>query len=215
MSVDLASVDPAVVSTQAKAAPKAAAPTFPPPTGVIIRDDPEALDSFNAETHVAVKCTDDCVVFLPKESALNIPFIADQAKADPKNVTVKFRGSVVVAINHWIEKKGVDGKPSVAFARPILHTDICMLLEDEWEKNFVRTVLLTTVENCTLVLNAAEKTGLTQLQEFALVSLSCALRGKTEGELMHALGRIENFGDEDLEAVDRAYPWFKEVTAAH
>jgi hypothetical protein len=214
---DLSAVDPAIVSTSTKIPSSKATPSFPP-SAVIIREDVEAaLENFNWDTHVAIKSTEEnSLVSIPRDSALKLPFVADKLKDAGKSpITLPFKASAIVAINHWIEKKGLGGKATVTFPKPLLHTDVAMITEDDWEKHFAHSVLLTSVQNCIVVLNAAEKLGLAHLQEFCIAALSCALRGRTETELCAAFGRVDPFTPEELSAVDVVYPWFPQITAAH
>lgn len=219
--MDPAAVDPAILQSQTKTSTttggaQRAAPSFPP-TAVIIKDDPEAaLESFNWESHVAVSCAEDSVlVSLPKASAEKIPIISQQiAAGDNKAAAFDFRSSALVAVNHWVEKKGVEGKSTVEFPTPCLHTDICMLLNDDWEKHFARSVLLTSAENAIAVINAAEKMGLAHLHNFAIVALSCHLRGKTEMGILQSLNKADPYPQQQLDDVSKAYPWFDEMTKA-
>lgn len=175
-------------------------------------------------THIVVHTTvDNEYVAVPRASAKNIPTLtvpaepaaptAEGEKAAPGIVDLDgVYSGALVAINQWIEKKGVTGASVVAFSNPVTHTEIAQITTDEWEKDFSKH-LLKSGEAIIGCINFAEKNKMAGLQQFAIVALSCALRGKSDHEMVTAMGRNEeSFSAAEIQAGRNAHPRIVELT---
>lgn len=210
-------VDPAIVAAAPKVVPPVpkVVPHFPLSTSIVVLDETvEGATTFDYAANVAVKCSNDVVVSLPRASANALPFLASQITPDlAAAIAFPYSSQVLVNINHWVEKKGLTGKSSAEFVRPLLHTDMSMLLADDWEIHFLK---LISADSLVATLNAVEKLGgMKGLHDFALVTLSCELRGATDEEATRPFALKEPLTAEEIAAVDVEYPWFKTITAPH
>lgn len=171
-------------------------------------------------THIVVHtAADNEYIALPRASASNIPTLgsipaAPEAATTPVVVNMlALHSGALIAINEWIEKKGPNGVSTTVFANPVTHTEPAQLLNDEWEISFSKG-LLRDGESIIGCINFAEKHGLKGLQQFAIVALSCALRGKTAHEMAVAMGHgdADNFTDAEIAAGRAAFPEAFNVT---
>ena len=228
MSAAAIAADPAVVSAKPTktAAPHDVAPPKPekpkssalPARHVRGETGENTFPDVDFSTHVVVLTTmDGEYVSIPRASAKNIPGLVvpdapaapaeGEKAATPAVIEVPaLHASALIALNQWIEKKGVSGAPTTAFANPVTHTDVAQLTTDEFEKEFSKN-LLKSGEAIIGCINFAEKNNMKGLQQFAIVALSCALRGKTSHEMAVVMGHNEEaFTDADINAGRAAFP---------
>lgn len=228
-------LDPAIVSASqdggraAAAAAAAAAPKkpLPPPipvTGMVLATGAVGEDGtappkliINHATHCAFSTGDGKFVGLPRATAGLVPGIT--VPAEPEAIGQTTDGSaVLVAVHHWQEKYAARGGVAAAtaptkFARPVTHTEMSQLAS-EWEKDFHDRLLMHEHETVFGVIKFCEAHKLESLLDFAIVSLSCALRGKSEDEMMLAMCQHgEKFTPEELDAAAAKHAWFSAITA--
>ena len=200
------------------AAPKTAAPTTEGAEQQPATEQPTELSfpEVDFTSHILIKTTaDNEYVSIPRASASNIPGLTvpaaptgDDAKSTPVIVEMNnLHSGAVIAINEWIEKKGATGTSTTTFTNPITYTEVNQVVSDEWEKEFSKG-LLRTGEAIIGCINFAEKNNLKGLHQFAIVALSCALRGATAHEMASAMGHSENdsFTESEITAGRAAFP---------
>jgi hypothetical protein len=232
MSVDPKTVDPAVVATQLQktegakpaATPKPAPPMFPISAAIIQKneEDEEAPFAVNWATHCVVATSDEKFVTVLRTSAAKLPVIAAAVaaqSADDHTVTeTALSANAFVAINHWCEKVGAKGTVENAFVQPILYTEFTTMNLNDWEKDFYNRLLVAEgPETLFAVISFAEKNDMAGLLDFCVVALSCMLRGKSNMEMMHAMGLDcdDEFSEEELAAGVKNHAWFGDVTSPH
>lgn len=187
--------------------------------GAISFPDVDAVASIVVHT-----TADNEYVVLPRAAAKNIPGlkVPDAPAASTEDDAPKPQVSVVnvdglyssalIAINQWIEKKGVSGASTANFSNPITHTEVGQITPDEWERDFSKH-LFKSGEAIIGCINFGEKNNMKGLQQFATVALSCALRGKSEHEMVVAMGRNEDaFSKADIDAGRAANARIVELT---
>ena len=180
---------------------------------------PLSFPDVDFTTTILVKTTaDNEYVAIPRASASNIPGLKFPAATDDKTTPVivemsNLHSGALIAINEWIEKKGISGVSTTTFTNPITYTEVAQVVSDEWEKEFSKG-LLRTGEAIIGCINFSEKNGLKGLQQFAIVALSCALRGATAHEMASAMGHSENdsFTESEITAGRAAFPEAVAVT---
>jgi hypothetical protein len=223
MSAAAIAADPAVVSAKPTAAKPAQAHREPPKPEkpkssalvTMVVKSPAGDNTYpevDFATHVVVHTAlDGEYVSVPRASARNIPGLVVPAEgADPKAPVVidvsSLHAPALIALNEWIEKKGTSGVSTAPFSNPVTHTEIAQLTADEWEKDFSKN-LLKSGEAILGCINFAEKNGMKGLHQFAIVALSCALRGKSEHEMALAMGHnADAFSESEITQGRAAFP---------
>jgi hypothetical protein len=216
----------AAAAAAAEAPVRPTRPTFEPTAKLVTKKPAEVVEGaapaapelpeFDPATHVLVSPTLEAAgvyVIVPRDVAEATPVLGPLAKAasttEKAPLAMPVYAHALVAIVQWVDKKGVQGVSTTAFQNPITYPDMDRMLRDENEKEIIQH-LMTSAKAVIGVVNFAETAGMEGLLKFAIVALSCTLRGKTDVEMAHALGH-DSFTPEELAAGKQAYPqlWAK------
>ena len=217
MSVDIKTVDPAIVKAESKDSrprqvPVRAQAAFPLSTRQVNKNEDGTYDqAINFETTVVVQTSDGKYSSLPRTVAALTPL--DLTGPQEEAVVFPFSSGVLASIVHWCEKYGKTGVAESKFTLPVLHTDFTTLLVSDWEKNYY-SVVVNRHDSSDVFLgtvNAAEKYGLIGLLDFLVVALGCAIRGKSDAEILAVLQQ-KSIPDEELAKVQETYKWFGAAT---
>ena len=229
MAMNLKEIDPAVVSSatdKPKQAPPAPAPKKEiPVASKVIKNLEDEADTAKIETDFAVNCLiaslDKKIVAMPRDLAAKVPVVsvllADQAADDQSPIPIDTTASTIIAIAHWIEHVGsASAKSETPMPEVVVYTDMSSFLHTEWEKDFDTRLLQAEHDTLLRALNFAERNGMIGLMDFCVVAVSCAIRGKSNHEMMVALCVDgDEMAAEDLEAGKAAYPWVNELIKPH
>jgi hypothetical protein len=219
-------IDPAIVSSAADK-PKPAPPKreIPIASKVLVpkvdEENPDAAPKYDA-TDFAVNCLvstiDSKLIEMPRALAVKVPVVsvllADQAADDHTPIPVGTSASAAVAIAHWVEHVGsASGKSETPMPEEILYVDMSSFLTTDWEKDFDTRLLTAESDTLLRVINFAEQNGMIGLIDYCVAALSCALRGKSNHEMMVAMCVDgEEMASEEIQAGKEAYPWIAEIT---
>lgn len=228
MAVNLKDIDPAVVQDKAKQpAPQPAPKKDIPVSSFVVssatndEDDPILKQNVDHGSMCFVSTIDSKVIAVPRAVAAKMPVVApvlaDQAADDHSPIPIDTSANAAIAVAHWIEYTGsASGKTETAMPDQVLYTDMNAFLLTDWEKDFDHRILTRDSETLLRVTNFAERNGMSGLLDFCVVALSCAIRGKSNHEVMVALCCDgEEMADEDIQAGTGAYPWIKDLTKPH
>lgn len=233
MAVNLKDIDPAVVSSatdKPKQPPPAPAPKKDIPVSAKIlkpvqTDEEESEAAPKYETDFAVNCmvstADGKMVAIPRTLAAKVPvlgaILGDQSADDHSPIPINTSASATVAIAHWVEHVGsANGKAETPMPELCLYQDMTSFLATDWEKDFDTRLLQAESETLLRVVNFAEQNGMIGLLDFCVIALSCAIRGKSNHEMMAALcADGEEMSTEDIEAGKAAYPWVNDLIKPH
>ena len=231
MAVNPKDIDPAVVSSAAdkpKQAPPAPVPKKEIPISSKVlkpvqTENPD--DAPKYETDVTANCLvgtlDSKVIAMPRSLAAKVPVVgiilAEQAADDLTPIPIGTSAAAAVAIAHWVEHVGApNGKSESPLPEICVYTDMTSFLTTEWEKDFDLRLLQAESDTLLRVINFAEQNGMIGLLDFCVVALSCAIRGKSNHEMMVALCVDgEDMTNEEIEAGKATYPWINDITQPH
>lgn len=213
MPVDIKSVDPAIVkaeSKQERIRPKVEIPVF----NFLVHTVKKTDDGFSpsvGEDVIVVHTSDDKYCTVLRAVASKTPLqIVDGVSEFP------FSAEALTTIVHWCDKNGIDGKGDTSFSLPVTHTDFAILLTSDWEKQFFANVVARHdgVDVYVSSINAAERYHVAGLLDFLIVALGCAIRGKSDTDILSVLHENASVTDEEVAAAKTQYPWFAAVTAS-
>jgi hypothetical protein len=220
MSVDIKAVDPAIVGAKTEAkevrprqVPVRAQAAFPLSTRLVNKNEDNTFDpAVDFTSTVVVQCADGKFSSLPRAVAAIAPLDLSGQAEEP--VVFPFSSGVLASIVHWCEKYGKGGSSESKFTLPVLHTDFTTLLVSEWDKNFYSAVVNRHDGSDVFLgsINAAEKLGMNGLLDFLVVALGCAIRGKSDAEILSVLQQ-KAIPDEEIAKVGETYKWFAAATA--
>jgi hypothetical protein len=214
MPVDIKTVDPAIVKAESKqdrVRPKPQGPVFTSFVQTITKVDESFSPSVNGESHVVFHTSDDKFVSVARAVASKAP-----VKIEGDVIEFPYTSEALMTIVHWCEKHGLNGAAETKFTLPVAHPDINTLLTSEWEKSFNAHVLSRHDGSDVLAssLIAAEGLGLSGLVDFLIVALGCAIRGKSDHDILAALHESKSVEDEEIEAAKKKYTWLESATTA-
>ena len=131
------SASPGVEAHPKVVRPAAPPAYFPVSASCVLKTEDGKFPLVDQKTSVVLLCTDEKHVSVPLKSVDAIPVIRELVAAAPLPaeqppteegaapvapvrpvVTVPLPSGAVIAINHWIEKKGVKGESTSKFAKP-------------------------------------------------------------------------------------------------
>eukprot|EP00331_Platyophrya_macrostoma_P021265 CAMPEP_0176446258 /NCGR_PEP_ID=MMETSP0127-20121128/24209_1 /TAXON_ID=938130 /ORGANISM="Platyophrya macrostoma, Strain WH" /LENGTH=178 /DNA_ID=CAMNT_0017832239 /DNA_START=45 /DNA_END=577 /DNA_ORIENTATION=- len=178
MPVDIKSVDPAIVKAGQAGQGSEIKRTkiLPPPFQFLLQSLQKTEDGFSlpvSEDSVVIHTADD------KYFSVNRAVLAKSPIKISSEVTeIPFSQEALAVIVHWCEKHGVDGKSESTFVLPVTHTDFNLILQSDWEKQFNTNILSRPDFSDVYIpsINAADSLGLTNLVDFLIVGLGCAIR---------------------------------------
>merc|ERR1711964_132028 len=221
-------IDPAIVSSAADK-PKQAPPKREIPvaskmlTPKVNEDAPDAAPKYEYDTaaNCLVATIDSKVIAMPRALAAKVPVVgvilADQPADDHSPIPIGTSASAAIAIAHWVEHVGSpSGKSESVAPEEIVYTDMTSFLATDWEKDFDTRMLTAESDTLLRVINFAEQNGMIGLLDFCVAALSCALRGKSNHEMMVAMCVDgEEMSAEEIQAGKEAYPLINDITKPH
>eukprot|EP00672_Neobodo_designis_P024120 CAMPEP_0174849996 /NCGR_PEP_ID=MMETSP1114-20130205/18581_1 /TAXON_ID=312471 /ORGANISM="Neobodo designis, Strain CCAP 1951/1" /LENGTH=229 /DNA_ID=CAMNT_0016084417 /DNA_START=157 /DNA_END=846 /DNA_ORIENTATION=+ len=227
MAVNPKDIDPAIVSSAADK-PKQAPPKreIPVSTKVLTAkasEEADAAPKFDCDmaANCLVATTDSKVLAMPRALAAKVPVVgvilADQPADDHSPIPIGTSANAAIAIAHWVEHVGsASGKAESPVPEEIVYTDMTSFLLTDWEKDFDTRILTAESETLLHVINFAEQNGMIGLLDFCVAALSCALRGKSNHEMMVAMCVDgEEMSAEEIQAGKEAFPWINDITKPH
>jgi hypothetical protein len=218
MSVDIKTVDPAIVKAESKVearprqVPLRTLAAFPLSTRQVNKNEDGTFDqAIDFSVTAVFQCSDGKFSSLSRAIAAITPL--DLSGPQEEAIVVPFSSGVLGSIVHWCEKYGKTGAAESKFSLPVLHTDFTTLLASDWEKNFYTSVVNRHDGSDVFLgtISAAEKFGMTGLVDFLVVALGCAIRGKSDAEILAVLQQKSD-PEEETAKINETYKWFAAAT---
>lgn len=218
MPADLTAVDPAIVKMSESKAPAQArqARPAPPPlvlaTTIVTKTGEEGafVPAVNLTEQQVFATSDGRFAAVSKAAVAKAPFLGAASEAEP--TPFPYSAEVLTALVHWVQQRGVTGKTTAVFPTPVItHTDFTLLLTDDWEKTFYNQLVARhdAPETFLGLINAAEKYQVEGLLTFLVVALGCAVRGKSDEEVLATLHEFKAVTNEELAAASKTYGWLE------
>lgn len=211
MPVDIKSVDPAIVKVESKqdrARPKPQGPVFTSLVQIVSKTDDGFAPAVSNDSHVVFHTSDDKFASVSRVIASKSPIAIGSDV-----VEFPYTAEALATVIHWCEKNGT-GAGETTFAFPVTHTDLGMLLTTEWEKSFNSHVLSRHDGADVLASSiiAAEGLKLKGLLDFLIVALGCAIRGKSDHDILASLHDSKLVEDDEIAAAKKKYVWLEGAT---
>jgi hypothetical protein len=212
MPVDIKAVDPAIVKVESKqdrARPKPQGPVFVSFVQIVTKTDDGFVPAVSADSHVVYHTTDDKYASVARTVASKTPL-----STTTDVVEFPYTAEALVTLVHWCEKYGAQGVSETQFALPVTHTDLNVLLTSEWEKSFNNNILSRHDGADVLASSiiAAEGLKVKGLLDFLIVALGCAIRGKSDHDILATLHDSKPVEDDEISAAKKKYMWLEGVT---
>jgi len=226
MAMNPKDIDPAIVTSAADkpkpAAPKKEIPVTPKVVAAKQNEEtPDAAPKYEYDqaAECLVATVDSKMISMPRTLAAKVPVVAvilaDQPADDHSPIPIGTSASATIAIAHWVEHVGsASGKSETPMPEgEIVYTDMTSFLHTEWEKDFDTRILTAESDTMLRVINFAEQNGMIGLLDYCVAALSCALRGKSNHEMMVAMCVDgEEMSAEEIAQGKEAYPWIADIT---